>query len=205
MRGRFGLLVMCVFAFLVQVGYACAKEKPVLLPTTGMATTAPDGYYPFCRNYPGECNEAAKPAIIKQGSKSWRLLMPINAKINTLVEPMTDLDNYGESELWMLPDIGGTGDCEDYVLLKRRTLIDKGVPAGALALVMVYIPGGEGHLVLVAHTTAGDLVLDNLQPSILAWHKTGYKFAKSQDPYTGRWLDLGGIIGAPAAVAALRQ
>ena len=40
---------------------------------------------------------------------------------------MTDMDHWGAVEKWSYPD-DGYGDCEDYVLLKRRMLI-----AGRLA------------------------------------------------------------------------
>jgi hypothetical protein len=40
-------------------------------------------------------------------------------------KPMTDLDHWGVVERWNYPD-DGYGDCEDYVLLKRRLLIQLG-------------------------------------------------------------------------------
>jgi Bacterial transglutaminase-like cysteine proteinase BTLCP len=40
---------------------------------------------------------------------------------------MTDLDHWGIIEKWSYPD-DGYGDCEDYVLLKRRLVIQAGWP-----------------------------------------------------------------------------
>jgi hypothetical protein len=35
---------------------------------------------------------------------------------------MNDFDIYGKDEVWAYPDKIGVGDCEDYVLEKRRQL-----------------------------------------------------------------------------------
>ncbi len=57
------------------------------------------------------------------------------------------------------------GDCEDIALLKRRDLIEKGWPVGALLMTVVRQANGEGHAVLTVLTDRGDLVLDNLKSS----------------------------------------
>ena len=60
------------------------------------------------------------------------------------------------------------GDCEDYALLKRHTLIRKGWPVGSLLLTVVRDEKGEGHAVLTARTKQGDFILDNKIVCILA-------------------------------------
>ena len=49
----------------------------------------------------------------------------VNNAVNTAVAPTTDLELYGKPEMWAYPS-NAKGDCEDYVLLKRRTLIERG-------------------------------------------------------------------------------
>ncbi|TGV63562.1 hypothetical protein EN803_35530, partial [Mesorhizobium sp. M2D.F.Ca.ET.160.01.1.1] len=51
----------------------------------------------------------------------WRKLVNVSAKVNAAVKPLSDLDHYGKDEVWAYPD-DGYGDCEDYVLEKRRQL-----------------------------------------------------------------------------------
>ena len=46
---------------------------------------------------------------------------------------MTDMDHWGVIEKWSLPT-DGYGDCEDYVLMKRKMLIDAGWPREALLI-----------------------------------------------------------------------
>ncbi len=52
-------------------------------------------------------------------NKAWTDLTRINRSVNDNVKPMTDLEHWGVVEKWSYPD-DGYGDCEDYVLLKRR-------------------------------------------------------------------------------------
>ena len=56
-----------------------------------------------------------------------RDLKAVNDRVNTTVEPVTDQDNYGVAERWTYPT-NGRGDCEDYVLLKRKLLVSAGWP-----------------------------------------------------------------------------
>jgi predicted transglutaminase-like cysteine proteinase len=92
---------------------------------------------------------------------------------------MTDMDHWGVIDRWNYPD-DGYGDCEDYVLLKRRLLIQRGWPREALLVTVVLDNQNEGHAVLTVTTDKGDYVLDNKKEDILLWSKTGYRFVKRQ-------------------------
>jgi predicted transglutaminase-like cysteine proteinase len=86
----------------------------------------------------------------------------------------------------------GYGDCEDYVLLKRKMLMDAGWPREALLITVVRDKKGEGHAVLTVKSDKGEYVLDNQNESVLAWTETGYRFVKRQsqsDPNV--WVSLG--------------
>ena len=88
-----------------------------------------------------------------------------------------------------LPD--RKGDCEDFVLLKRRDLIDKGWPVGALLITVVRQQNGDGHAVLTVLTDRGDLVLDNLEPRVKLWSQTDYQYVKRQSEFdTGKWVAI---------------
>ena len=69
-------------------------------------------------------------------SVKFRELAEVNEAINDAVAPVTDLELYGRVEMWTYPQ-GGKGDCEDYVLLKRRTLIKHGWPESTLLITVV--------------------------------------------------------------------
>ena len=98
--------------------------------------------------------------------------MRINKWVNEPIKPMTDLEHWGVVEKWSYPD-DGYGDCEDYVLLKRRMLIQAGWPREALLITVVRDKKGEGHAVLTVKTDKGEFILDNQNPrsSCLVGHR----------------------------------
>ena len=73
---------------------------------------------------------------------------------------MTDLEHWGVVEKWSYPE-DGYGDCEDYVLLKRRMLMQSGWPREALLITVVRDRKGDGHAVLTVKTDKGEYILDN--------------------------------------------
>src|SRR5262249_61709880 len=93
-------------------------------------------------------------------TKAWKDLVRVNKHVNETIKPMTDLDHYGVAEKWTYPD-DGYGDCEDYVLLKRRMLIEAGWPREALLITVVRDRKGDGHAVLTVKTDRGEFILDN--------------------------------------------
>ena len=93
-------------------------------------------------------------------------------------------------ERWSYPD-DGYGDCEDYVLLKRRMLIQSGWPHEVLLVTVVRDKEGDGHAVLTVTTDKGDYVLDNQTEKILLWSETGYRFVKRQSQSNRNvWVSL---------------
>jgi predicted transglutaminase-like cysteine proteinase len=103
---------------------------------------------------------------------------------------MSDFDIYGRDEVWAYPD-RGVGDCEDYVLEKRRRLNQFGISLADLLITVVRKPDGEGHAVLTVRTSKGDYILDNLTDKVRPWNQTGYRFLKRQAAdNTGRWVSI---------------
>src|SRR6478752_134130 len=94
---------------------------------------------------PGECRGgASQPRDIVLSQTAWRDLVRVNKWVNETIKPITDMDHWGVVEKWSLPS-DGYGDCEDYVLLKRKMLIDAGWPREALLITVVRDKKGEGH------------------------------------------------------------
>jgi predicted transglutaminase-like cysteine proteinase len=155
-------------------------------------TQPPVGWIAFCARQPNECAGATmKVRELVITMKRWNDLVHVNKLVNATIKPLTDVEHWGLVERWSYPD-DGYGDCEDYVLLKRRMLIQSGWPREALLVTVVRGNKQEGHAVLTVTTDKGDYILDNQNEHILLWWKTGYRFIKRQsrsDPNV--WVSLG--------------
>jgi predicted transglutaminase-like cysteine proteinase len=179
-----------------------ASERPLFI-AVGASTRAPVGWVEFCSEYAPECEtKAVEARDVVLSTKSWKDLLRINKWVNDTVKPVTDLEHWGVVERWNYPD-DGYGDCEDYVLLKRRMLMQAGWPRQALLITVVRDTRGDGHAVLTVKTDKGEFVLDNQNEDVLVWSETGYRFVKRQsqnDPNV--WIALGDTRPAPATAAA---
>ena len=166
-------------------------------------TRAPIGWLDFCTQSPRECAGGPTQARdVVLTPKAWRDLVQVNTWVNNAIKPMTDLDHWGVVEKWSYPD-DGYGDCEDYVLLKRRMLLQAGWPREALLITVVRDKKDEGHAVLTVKTDKGDFILDNQAENIVLWSDTGYRFVKRQsqsDPNV--WVSLGDPRPATATATA---
>lgn len=158
---------------------------------SGGRTTQPVGHYELCLKTPAECEQVTPGrAPVELTRKLWAKIVDVNNLVNTMVVPRTDRDIWGVEERWSYPT-DGVGDCEDYVLEKRRLLIKAGMPPGNLLITVVRQPNGDGHAVLTARTSLGDFVLDNLDPRVMAWHETPYQFLKQQsERHSGVWVSI---------------
>lgn len=157
----------------------------------GLSTSQPIGHYGFCQRHQAECDiRPQEQQLLRLTDQLWGLITEVNSAVNFLVRPMSDADIYGNDEYWTYPQ-NGVGDCEDYVLEKRRLLNQRGISLANLLITVVRKPDGEGHAVLTVRTDQGDFILDNLQAEIKPWRETGYKYLKRQASYhTGRWVSL---------------
>jgi predicted transglutaminase-like cysteine proteinase len=169
----------------------------------GEATRPPIGWVEFCVEYKPECNiKPSTPRDVALTPKAWADMVKVNAWANQNIQPVTDLEHWGVVERWNYPD-DGKGDCEDYVLLKRRMLMQAGWPREALLITVVRDRKDEGHAVLTVKTDRGDFILDNQAENIVLWSDTGYRFVKRQsqaDPNV--WVSLGDSHSATATATA---
>jgi predicted transglutaminase-like cysteine proteinase len=167
------------------------------------AADAPIGYTKFCDENPDDCRGRGKSEaeVILTGAK-WKELQTINLEVNLAVKPLSDQAQYNTVEKWTYP-FSGKGDCEDYVLLKMRRLMERGWPQSVLLITVVRDEHGEGHAVLTVRTGRGDLILDNKNSRIVAWKQTPYQFIKRQssvDPQ--RWNSLVPMREVPTVAAS---
>jgi predicted transglutaminase-like cysteine proteinase len=156
-------------------------------------TQPPPGWADFCAREPTECaGPATTPRDIALSWEGWTDLVRVNNWVNETIKPLTDIEHWGVVERWSYPD-DGYGDCEDYVLLKRRMLMQLGWPRWALLVTVVRDQKNQGHAVLTVTTDKGDYVLDNQNKKVLLWSETGYRFIKRQSHSNPNvWVSLGG-------------
>jgi predicted transglutaminase-like cysteine proteinase len=151
----------------------------------GEPKPAPYGWLHFCGAQPAECEpEQASPVLVRLTAQSWSELNQINTIANREIDPVGDEDHYRiyEQDIlnwWTYPD-DGRGNCNDYVILKRKLLVEAGWPKAALLMTVVVDRHGDGHLILMVRTDRGDLILDNMREEIVSWDRTGYRFVKRQ-------------------------
>ncbi|WCK02210.1 transglutaminase-like cysteine peptidase [Agrobacterium tumefaciens] len=195
-------LLFAVAAGLMTAASAMAEIKGSPSMVTGGITSQPIGHYEFCQKYADECNIRSKvtppPRVTEYG---WGVIREINTSVNTTIVAMTDQEIYGKDEVWEYPTTAG--DCEDFVLLKRKKLIERGFSVADLLITVVRKPDGEGHAVLTLRTTDGDYILDNLTDDVKLWTDTNYTYLKRQASFnTGRWISI--EDGRDVLVGALR-
>lgn len=163
-----------------------AKAAPM---TVRGLTTQPIGHHTFCQAVPAECQPTGEAAPDRLSRERWKTIQKINNRINSEIQPRTDMEMWGVNELWSYPET--VGDCEDYVLLKRHLLIQAGFHPSNLLITVARQPNGDGHAVLTVRTDMGDFILDNMRSDILDWRDTEYRYLKRQSTaHAGRWVTI---------------
>lgn len=182
---------------------AGAQSPPAeLYMPAGGAAAVPFGWVDFCRRYAGECEGGlTPPRDIPLSREKMKMIERVNVWVNTHVKPVSDVEHWGVIDQWDYP-YDGTGDCEDYALLKRKILIEKGLPRQALLMTVVKDERDAGHAVLTVTTTGGDFILDNLNDEVKLWNQTGYRFIKRQSQTDQNvWVQIGDPAAAPDYVS----
>jgi predicted transglutaminase-like cysteine proteinase len=189
-------------AMLATPAVSNADERPLFI-SLGETVRAPIGWVEFCVEYEPECKtRPSQPRDVMLAAAAWKDLERVNLYVNSHVKPMTDMEHWGVVERWNYPD-DGYGDCEDYVLQKRKMLIQAGWPREALLITVVRDKHGDGHAILTVKTDKGEYILDNQDDQILLWSDTGYRFVKRQsqtDPNV--WVALGEPRSAPSTASS---
>lgn len=179
---------------------ACAGGDPAALPPSGAAllrahavpmaagplAVPPAGLLGFCARHLRDCAAGGGNAVVVALDPRRRdELEAVQARVNAAVAP-GKLPN----DAWDYP-IDGHGECNQYALEKRRELMALGWPREALLLTAALTEAGEGHLVLVARTSAGDLVLDNRAGAVVDWTYLPYRWLVQQNAASlSLWMSL---------------
>ena len=165
-----------------------AQAAPANMTTLGK-TNPPIGHYEYCQINPGKCGPMRDNGPMELTEAKWKTLLKVNYTANSMIEPLTDQEIFGVEERWVLPTT--VGDCEDYVLLKQKMLVERGFAPSDLLITVVLQPNGDGHAVLVVRTDRGDFVLDNMRNKVLLWSETEYRYLKRQSSANaGKWVKL---------------
>jgi predicted transglutaminase-like cysteine proteinase len=194
-------LALVMFVWSLPTGATDDHVAVLPQPTAGVQKVAfeqfygdtlpPMGYVTFCQLHKLDCRPKGPFADRIQLTPA-RLseLKRVNDQVNTTVVPMTDLEHYGKVDWWTYP-VDGKGDCEDYVLEKRRRLIARGWPESTLLITVVRDENNEGHAILTVRTDEGDFILDNKRREIVRWGDTPYIFIKEQSQHNPLlWVSL---------------
>lgn len=169
----------------------------------------PIGWVQFCAEEPMECRVRTLHNVNMDGPlilnyAAWDDLQAVNTRVNRQIIPMTDQEHYGVEEKWTFAR-DGRGDCEDYVLEKRKLLHELGYPLSSLLITVVRDKKGDGHAVLLVRTNRGDLVLDNQNDQILHAQDTPYRFIKRQAEHNpNMWVSFAASTGADAPITSNR-
>ena len=155
-----------------------ATTSSVRVATLGPAL-APMANVLFCERYPEDCAIKGSKKPFQMTEARRKELEEVNTKINSSISPKPDANKEPIDQWTVNP---AAGDCDDYAVTKRHELIKLGWPTSAVLLAEVRRPEGAYHLIVVARTSAGDFVLDNLQSRVreLAQAKADYQWVKMQ-------------------------
>jgi predicted transglutaminase-like cysteine proteinase len=153
-----------------------------LMMITVSQARPPLAYQIFCLQNTEECLPDSR-RIVSFNKSLVSKLDKINRKVNTTIKPVNE-----DNDVWSINV--SSGDCEDYALTKRSSLIKSGVPAGALRMAVVLTSDNVGHAVLIVMTDKGQLILDNLHNKVKFRQHTNYTYLSiaSNDPL--RWINF---------------
>jgi predicted transglutaminase-like cysteine proteinase len=179
-------LLLCVIASTTHCG-----PPPALMPDATAPKAAPRGYIALCTRDPAFC-DGKGPTSVALTHGRWGELLRVNDGVNGLLKPTENPDGRAD---WSVPTgalrDAEPADCKNYVLAKKEKLVDLGWPKSALRIgIVTYSRKTPNirHAVLLADTSDGIFVLDNLQRTILRWTEAPYSWVSVQvstDP--DRW------------------
>ena len=146
---------------------AASLSAMSLAAPTHAASSAPLGFQILCLQHPEECRGGGSASVTLTDALL-STIKSVNSQVNRSIRPQNDRGG----DVWTVG--ASAGDCEDYVLSKRRALINAGLPASSLRIAHVKAQGAD-HAILVVKTDASDLVLDNLVSDVTLLQETRYR------------------------------
>lgn len=140
----------------------------------------PLGFTVYCMRFPDECRPQ-DPAAIRYSWTAYFDLRKVNETVNRQIKPRREKIDRWDADVRF-------GDCDDYVMTKRRKLLAMGYPSSALRMAVVITKSNEMHLVLVVETLNRRLVLNNLTPTIKELKDTSYTFVMMSTADPKKWV-----------------
>lgn len=174
----------------ITASHAAPLKQSSFMRVHGQALP-PFGFVNFCQRYRSDCARVTGASFARFNASANHLLELdlVNRSVNERIKPVTDMELYGREEFWTYPT--NQGDCEDYVVLKRRILMQRGWPSSALLITVVRDETGEGHAVLTVRTKQGDFILDNKVDTVRLWSQTPYQYLMRQSYLNPKlWMAL---------------
>lgn len=172
-RGFAARAAACVVMMVAAAIFAAPARADVPVPT---------GFKVMCVMHPGECRGGGASKVTLTDDVM-ALLERVNAEVNASIVPVRETDR----DIWS-PG-AARGDCEEFVLAKRKALIRAGIPASALSYVYALRNGG-GHAILAVHTSGGSFALDNMSGRVKPLNRTGYRIVSLSGPNPTVWRKL---------------
>ncbi|MDJ0993237.1 MAG: transglutaminase-like cysteine peptidase [Dinoroseobacter sp.] len=178
-RGRLSNALQAVAVAAALMSIAPAPAQAELFDVALKETRAPVASKALCQKHYWACSRSTSGTLTNDADII-AYARKVNQMVNTRFRQVSDQVQYSRIDHWALPTSRG-GDCEDFALLKKQLLIQKGIAPKRLSIATVLDKKRAPHAVLVLRTDSGDLVLDNLHNRMLRWDRTGYSFLKAQD------------------------
>jgi predicted transglutaminase-like cysteine proteinase len=171
-----------------------AHTGPVTGPLFGDEVPPTVGAALWCGSDPREvfCQGASTYKPIHLDAALEDEISRINLAVNTEIEPVDDIVQWGVAEKWSRPVSGKDGrlqdDCDGYVIEKWYRLVrERGLSKDAFYPLYAEVPGYGGHLVLALVTDKGTYILDNLKDKIVKLSDFSFTYLKR--PRAGHKLD----------------
>ncbi|MBN8994584.1 MAG: transglutaminase-like cysteine peptidase [Rhizobiales bacterium] len=195
---RIGLSLLAALLMIPVAAHAGAQKvarldldfslanKSRLAVTLGAKAAVPAGYYELCRTGNSVCRLSAgtldrtADGAVRLDRDLYDQLVSVNAKVDRSIRPVADSVSLHVADRWSVSP--KAGDCEDFALTKKATLLGYGWPSSALLIALAVTRDGQQHAVLVVRTSNGDFVLDNLVASVRPWRANMYRWKTIQSP-----------------------
>ncbi|MDQ0321665.1 putative transglutaminase-like cysteine proteinase [Pararhizobium capsulatum DSM 1112] len=113
----------------------------------------------YCLKHIVEC-PAKGPKRVSLTPQILSAIAYVQHQVNAEIVPRME-----QQDVWQA-DVAA-GDCDDYVMTKRRRLINAGIPATAMGVKVFRLADGQGHVTLLVRTTQGTFELDNLKTGVI--------------------------------------
>ncbi|MBL4869668.1 MAG: transglutaminase-like cysteine peptidase [Robiginitomaculum sp.] len=148
-----GLLLVHPAAIAAQNQFSEISEEQ-------LAETVFSGLSDLCAVEPEHCALSGRRSV---SIKDLVIAIQINERVNSELVWEDDWSHFGVEDRWIVPR-DGLGDGEDFSLLKRKLMIEAGIPSNALRFVITGNSRDNHHVALVIQTDTGPWFLGNEAP-----------------------------------------